>query len=307
VKTKPGRRRRVAISGLSLFSQEVAEQLERQYPQWKACVLQTNSRLEVAAALFNLLRSEVWYSIGSPFTDRWVHLCARLLRKPHVIHWVGSDIEVCKNTASLRKHLNAREIKHLTEIGWTAQELRELGMESEIAPLPLRHGASGVKPLPQRFTILLYLPRLRPDFYGRREYETLLEEFAHEELRVLVVGGGELHAPAGVQVEHLGWRDDLAEIYERSTLMIRLTPRDGLSLMVLEALSFGRYVMWSKPFPYTTHLRTLDDMRNGLRALLARHREGTLHAQYAAAEMIARQYSPERTVTKIMQTLEAAR
>ncbi|MBV8148858.1 MAG: glycosyltransferase [Candidatus Eremiobacteraeota bacterium] len=305
--TNGRRRRQVAVSGLGLFSAEVAKHVERLRPDWKASVLSTNSRIEVLAALFALLRSDVWYSIGSPITDRWVNLCARIFRKPRVIHWVGSDIEYFRNSTFLHKQMRSLEIKHLTEVSWTADELRELGLQSDIVPLPLRHTSSAVKPLPDRFTIMLYLPKSRPEFYGRRKYEALLKEFAPEGLRVFVVGGGDLQAPEGVEVVNVGWRDDLSAIFEQVTVLIRLTPRDGLSLMVLEALSFGRYVMWTKPFPYCIHVRSREELTSGLRSLLDRHRSGDLRAQYAAAEMVERNYSAERAVDGILQAWESVR
>lgn len=301
------RHRKVAISGLGLFSAEVAKHVERQGSDWKPSILSTNSRLEVFASLFTLLRSDVWYSIGSPVTDRWVYLFARLLRKPRVIHWVGSDIEFFRNTKVLHKQLRNAAIKHLTEVTWTADELRTLGLPSEIVPLPLRHYSGSVKPLPERFTILLYLPKTRPDFYGKREYERLLRQFADSQLRVFVVGGGRLNAPAGVEVHNLGWRDDLRAIFEEITVLIRLTPRDGLSLMVLEALSFGRYVMWSKPFPHSIQITSRNDLADSLQALLDRHEAGTLAPQRAAAEMIQSQYSSELAVDKILAAWESVR
>jgi hypothetical protein len=296
-----------AVSGLGLFSAEVAKHVERLRPDWKASVLSTNSRLEVLASLFALVRSDVWYSIGSPITDRWVHLCARILRKPRVIHWVGSDIEYFRNSTFLHKQMHSIGIKHLTEVSWTAEELRDLGLQSEIVPLPLRHNASTVKPLPERFTIMLYLPKSRPEFYGRRKYESLLTEFSAEQLRVFVVGGATLRTPEGVEVINLGWRDDLSTIFEQVTVLIRLTPRDGLSLMVLEALSFGRYVMWSKPFPHCIRVRSREELTSGLRSLLDRHRAGSLQPQHAAAEMVERNYSAERSVDGILRAWESVK
>ncbi|HZZ00184.1 MAG TPA: hypothetical protein VFE36_11465 [Candidatus Baltobacteraceae bacterium] len=301
------RKRRVAISGLGLFSAEVAKHVERARSDWKPAMLSTNSRLEVLASLFTLFRSDVWYSIGSPVTDRWVYLFARLLRKPRVIHWVGSDIEYFRNTKGLHRQLRSGAIKHLTEVAWTAEELRDLGLASEIVPLPLRHYSGWIKPLPERFTVLLYLPKTRPEFYGKREYERMFRQFAGSNIRVFVVGGGRLDAPPGIEIHNLGWRDDLRAIFEEVTVLIRLTPRDGLSLMVLEALSFGRYVMWSKPFPHATHIRSRRDLVDSLQELLDRHEAGGLEPQREAAEMVRGQYSSELAVDKILAAWESVR
>lgn len=307
VRHKNGRARRVAISGLDLFAAEMAAQVERLHPDWRASILRTRSRLEVLISVWNLARSDLWYSIGNPMSDRWLDLFAAAIGIPRVMHWVGSDIQTLRNSASLRRRVSAPLIRHLTEVDWTAAELLELGIDSEIAPLPLRHRTGGVKALPQRFTILLYLPATRPVFYGQLQFEHLLNELRHEDIKVLVVGGGTLKAPPEVQVVNLGWRGNLREIYEQSTVLIRLTPRDGLSLMVLEALSFGRYVIWSKPFRFVTSVRHRSDLIDSVRALLRRHCEGRLFAQYVAAETIARSYSDEAAVDRIVDQWERAR
>jgi len=298
---------RVVISGLGLFSAEMAKRVESLHPEWKASVLSTNSRLEVCAALVALSRAELWYSIGSPITDRWVHLWAKILKKPRVVHWVGSDIEYLRNTPRLRRQLRTGAVKHLAEVAWTAQELCELGVSPEIAPLPLRHFSGSVKPLPERFTIMIYLPKSRPEFYGKRQFELALEELARHRPRVIVVGGGTLEPLPSVDVVNVGWRDDLRPIFEEVTLLVRLTPRDGLSLMVLEALSFGRYVMWSKPFPFSIHVRSRGDVTDGIRDLIARHERHDLFPQYAASEMVERQYSTERSVDRILHAWESVR
>jgi hypothetical protein len=302
-----GESRQVAISGLGLFSAQVAKETERYHPEWKVSILCTNSRAEVFTSLLSLIRSDVWYSIGSPLTDRWVALCARILRKPHVIHWVGSDIEYLKNAPALRRSLRSSSIVHLAEVSWSAEELGRMGLASELAPLPLRHQCGTVPRLPATFTIMLYVPKARPEFYGKREYESLLAALSAEPLRVLVVGGGEVRAPRTVEVVNFGWRDDLRNVYEQATVLVRLTPHDGLSLMVLEALSFGRYVMWSKPFSHTILVRSWAELIDGLRSLIDRHRRQELQPQYAAAEMVTREYATERAIDRICRTWERVR
>lgn len=304
---KNGKTRRVAISGLDLFAAEMAAQVERLHPDWQASILRTRSRLEVVISLWNLGRSDLWYSIGNPMSDRWLDLFARAIGIPRVMHWVGSDIETLRNSDALRRGVSAPWIRHLTEVDWTAAELAELGLDSEIAPLPLRHRTGGVKPLPERFTILLYLPATRTAFYGQSQFEYLLSELRHEDIRVFVVGGGTLETRPEMEVVNLGWRGNLQDVYEQSTLLIRLTPRDGLSLMVLEALSFGRHVIWSKPFTFVTSVCERQALVDSVRALIQRHREGRLFPQYVAAETIARCYSDEAAVDRIVEQWERAR
>lgn len=295
----PQARHRVALSGLGLFCAEIAQYGKVYAPHWETRHLRTNSRLDVLTSIFTLATSDVWYSIGSPITDRWVARVAKILRKPRVIHWVGSDIAWLAEDESLRKMLAGTHVSHLAEVSWTADQLREVGFLPQIAPLPPRHLTAGPVPLPEKFTVMLYVPRTRTDFYGRRDFERLMQKLAGKPIRYLIVGGGDINIPAGVDAENLRWRDTLPDAYRESSVLIRFTPRDGLSLMVLEALSFGRHVLWTQQFPHTRTIYDFAGMEREINDLLEAHLNGTLQPQYDAAEMIAQQYNPEKCMDTI--------
>lgn len=292
-------KRRVAISGHTLFCEEVASQIRRVDPSWEPVILQTKRHRDTLKALFQLASSSVWYSIGSPVTDRWVYWLARLLRKPRVIHWVGSDIATARNKPDIVPLVSSKSVRHLAEVDFTARELLALGLPSTIIPLPPRFRPDRVPPLPERFTVLLYIPKTRMDFYGRADYERLVRSFADRPVRWLIVGGGKIETPAGADVRNLGWIDDLSMVYPEVTVLLRHTVRDGLSLMVLESLSFGRYVVWSQPFPYTRTATAYDELERGVNDLLERHLSGQLSPQFEAAEFAGRNYATDSCIADI--------
>ncbi len=292
-------RRRVAISGLGLFCAEISQFVKTYSPQWETRLLRTNSRLETLTSILTIATCDVWYSIGSPITDRWVDMAARWMRKPRVIHWVGSDIASLAEDASLRRMLAGPSITHLAEVAWTADQLRGLGFHPRIAPLPPRHPIGGPMPMPAIFTVMLYVPRTRTDFYGRRDFERLMHALSGKPISYIIVGGGEISVPHGVAAQNLGWRNSLSEVYERVSALIRFTPRDGLSLMVLEALSFGRHVLWTQDFPHTTLIRDFEGMKSEILHLFDAHMRGELKTQSTAADMIAKHYSPQKCTTEI--------
>lgn len=291
---------RVAISGLGLFCAHVANHAARVAPEWETRLLRTSSRLEVLTSIITLFSCDVWYSIGSPVTDRWVHLAARLLRKPRVIHWVGSDIDNLRENPQLRALLLSPRTMHLAEVAWTAEQLCEFGFNPRIAPLPPRHTDAQCLPLPDRFTVMLYVPRTRTDFYGRPAFERLMQRLAGMNIRYVAVGGGTIAAPAGEELINLGWKDNLQDVYKDVSMLIRYTPHDGLSLMVLEALSFGRHVTWTQQFPFVRTIRSYADMEDSVRDLHARHMRGELQPQRAASRMIGEDFAPEACVSKIV-------
>ncbi|HLI95348.1 MAG TPA: glycosyltransferase [Candidatus Baltobacteraceae bacterium] len=296
-----GERARIAVSGLQIFCADVAGYGNAFAPQWDVRLLRTNSRMEILTAVVALRSCRAWYSIGNPLGDRWLTLAARLFRKPRIIHWVGSDILMLANRPELRAKLARKNILHLAEAAWTAQELRRLGLEPRIAPLPPRHHHGESTPLPQTFTVMLYVPRTRTDFYGRRAFEHLMKDLRGKPVRYLIVGGGKVRVPEGVDVENFGWRDDLREAYRKASVLLRFTPHDGLSLMVLEALSYGRHVIWTQPFPFVRQVRNYADIQLEVTQMLAAHERGELRPQEDASEHVRRYYSPEACMRKLAQ------
>jgi glycosyltransferase involved in cell wall biosynthesis len=297
---------RVAISGLTLFAAQLINVMQQHPTGWRAQMMRINARLEVVTSMFTLLSSDVWYSIGAPIGDRWLHLWARILRKPRVIHWVGSDIVELYRNRRLRKLCSRPGVVNLAEVDWTIEELRKLGITASLAPLPPSFTAQTPPPMPESFTVLLYLPRSRGEFYGRREYERLIRAFMNEDVTFLVVGGGEFYAPPEAKVERLGWRARLEDVYARSSVLVRFTKHDGLSIMTLEALINGRYVLWSQDFPYATQVRSYQEIESAIRALLERHRRGDLPAQHEAASYVVETYDANRCVDRIALAWRAA-
>jgi glycosyltransferase involved in cell wall biosynthesis len=291
--------RRAVISGLDLFCSAVANEInEKHEPAWRVDILRTGSRLEVLTSIINLARAEVWYSIGSPVTDRWLDAFARLLHKKRLIHWVGSDIELLKKRPGLLRTMRRRNILHLTEVAWTQRELADLGIRSRIAPLPPRNPAKRITPLPEEFTVLLYVPKTRASFYGSKQYGRLIREFP--DIRFLIAGGGAVDVPQCANAVNLGWSHDLAKTYERSSVLVRFTERDGLSLMVLEALSYGRHVLWTQTFPATRFVRDYTEMRDQIRALYELHRAGRLALNAEGIALVANRYSIARCMDDIV-------
>ncbi|HTU70957.1 MAG TPA: hypothetical protein VMF11_11625 [Candidatus Baltobacteraceae bacterium] len=298
--------RRVAISGLELFTAQVVREVERRSNGWLAEPLRVRGRLEVASSMISLANADVWYSIGAPIGDRWLHLLARLLRKPRVIHWVGTDITALRSNKRLRRWCTSAHVQNLAEAPWTIAELRALGIEAKLAPLPPRLPRVERVALPSTFTVLFYLPKSRAEFYGRREYERLIRAFAPRNVRFFLVGGGEYYAPPGANIVALGWQTSLEHIYPETTVLIRFTQRDGLSLMTLEALAYGRHVLWTQEFPFVTRVNRYEEIERALNLLLEAHERGELRAQDDAARYISRAYSAEQCISEIAAVWETA-
>ncbi len=290
----------VAISGFPLFSAQVARGARWAAPEWDAHILRGGSRLARLVAGLQLMRSDVWYCIGSPIPDRLLHIIASLTRKRRVIHWVGSDVDALRSQPSIRRLCASDNVKHLAEVDWMVDELASFGVRASLAPLPPQvRVPERIPPLPELFSVLVYVPRSRGDFYGRREYERLFRHFIGKPIRFIVVGGGSVFVPPGADVEVIGWKTDLADVYDRTSALLRFTRHDGLSLMALEALCYGRHLIWSQDFPFGTCARTYADCERALERLLQLHLDGALQPQYDAARYVRDTYDVRRCVERI--------
>lgn len=288
---------RLAISGQEIFSSRIAANIRRHPTPISAQVLSVRNRSETGVSLLDLLASDVWYSIGQPVGPRPFELASAITRKRRVMHWLGNDVEMLRGNDALLRKFQSDSFVHLAQTDGVRMKLNELGLNVAVAPLAVVSPVSSVQPLPEQFTLLLYLPRERPEFYGRYQYERLMKALSAEPVRYIIVGGGRIDVPAGVLAEKIEWSHDLAQTYDRSTALLRFTEPDSASVMVIEALVHGRHVLWSNDFAFVTKVRSFHELEQGVRSLLKRHSAGELTAQFDAAQTMAALYSPQRCLT----------
>lgn len=108
-------------------------------------------------------------------------------------------------------------------------------------------------PMPERFSVLCKLAD--DSLYGGWLYGSdIILKVAKDlpNVRFLVVPGKESEPSwllskkdEAPNLVFLGWKDNMLEVYEQATALLRLTRYDGLSYMVIEAPALRRQVIWS--------------------------------------------------------------
>ncbi len=180
----------------------------------------------------------------------FILLFLKIMRKKVILHWIGTDVMAVGTVA--RWAFPRLVTKHLAYSPWLVDELETKNVNSTWLPVlpPLN---ADQYPLPKEFTVLVHLggSTKRNEFYGSREFEKISKNLSS--VSFLVVGRvAEKNKLTRPNVRYFGRLpyEEMDEIYRKSTVLLRLTVHDGLSLMVLEALSRGRYVVWSQEFPH---------------------------------------------------------
>ncbi len=177
----------------------------------------------------------------------FILLFLKIIRKKVILHWLGTDVMEVGSFAGW--YLPKLVTKHLAYSPWLVDELSGKGIESSWLPvLPPLNVES--LPLPKNFTVLVFLKK-RFAFYGGEYVSELIKLFPNA-LFHIVGDVNETNKIVAPNVKYFGMveYDRMDEVYNNSTVLLRLTEHDGLSLMVLEALARGRYVIWSQEFPH---------------------------------------------------------
>lgn len=237
---------------------------------------------------------------GRAFDLLWSVLRILTPKAKTIYYWIGTDVSqtlaaMHAGTISPRTVRDLRRSLHVADAQWLADELSSLGIRATVQRLP---GAltqpQTLDPLPGTFRVMTYIPDARYRFYGGLE----LFEAARQLPGVTfdVVGGAGSWIPHSLPnlVFH-GWQKDLTAFYRKSTVVVRLVEHDGMGATAVEALLFGRYVLYSYPLPHSTLIPFGDAARliESLRSFYVRHQEGTLGVNTTGQSWAAATFDPE--------------
>lgn len=184
-----------------------------------------------------------------------LRIIKKLIRfnKPIFFHWIGTDVYRFSKDWFFKKQMKRLLIKksgihNLVVNENLKNELVGVGIISEVLPLVKLNFVKNCPPFPENFSILTYLPKSRWEFYRGDMILEIAGLLPDVDFQVLC---SENISNTPLNVRTYDFIEDMSTAYKESNALLRITEHDGLSKMVLEALSYGRHVMWSSPFPYT--------------------------------------------------------
>jgi hypothetical protein len=257
-----------------------------------------------------LWRADVLYHISSRVDRRSPQaFLSRVWRKPLVIHWVGTDVLVAldEHRRGNTSHGLLSRAVHWCDAPWLAEELAEMGVQADYQPLPIVGMADVAPPLPAEFRALLYLPA---DPAARRVFDTetllrLPRELPEIEFILIPSPANSLPGPLPPNVETHGWEHDMDAVYRRVTVLVRLTSHDGTSFMSIEAMSRGRYVIWTYPMTGVIQADGLPAVVAVLRDLSERHKRAELPLNEEGMRFARENFDSDQIAAEIDRRLRA--
>jgi hypothetical protein len=298
------RKPRILILGLPYFGRMLEGLLVKR--RWEASFAEHPGRdiLGWARLVPKVLRADVIYFIGSRIERNSPQdLLMRVRRKPVVIHWVGTDVQIALDeakTGRVSRRIVDRAI-HWADAPWLVDELATIGVTSDEVALPVPGLPSGTPPLPERFRVLLYCP---VDAFDREVFDldTLLRlplEFPEISFVLIPSPAETLPGPLPPNLDCRGWVEDIDTLYKDISLYVRLTSHDGVSFMVLECLARGRQVIWPFALPGVIQVSGFEAVAAVVRDLAAKHAAGTLGPNHVGREYVMAHYDAERLTREL--------
>lgn len=194
-------------------------------------------------------------------------LIFRCVGKRVVLHFVGTDLLSLQSSGS-RKKREARIVQRFASVVADGQnlvdELSQLGIAAQLLPFVTSNVNEDRSSLywengpPWKF--VSYIPAKARDFYG---FDTVIEaarRFPVFEFLILHMKKEDCSQPLPPNVKLLGRVENVGEILKSCHALIRITEHDGMPMMVVEALSCGRYVVFSGTFPCCRQAGNIDEV-----------------------------------------------
>ena len=286
-------RYRVVIHGLTYFCRQLPHLLGNE--NWDIRDRSQHTLGQLAQLVKDLRTCDLVFNWGGR-TDMGPFLWgARALgAKKIVTFWCGSDVLRAQRPLLKRPPdpWIGRQI-HWAASASLANEVQSLGLSCEHVQCSFVDTVEQPKPLPKEFSVLVFLPRPDlADLYGWDRVVEVARELSHVRFTLVGLREGTLETPPNIEIHR--WVQDLAPMYQRSTVLWRPVRHDaGIAFMVLEALAHGRHVLYSSPIPGAIQVKDARDARQQLELLHALHKTGALPLNEAGREAVARVYRRE--------------
>ncbi len=262
--------KKVALIGLPYFTEQIAKVISGEDFSFKILSHETWKKMSFPQKKYFLSDVQVVHFIWGQRKVN-VFLWAKWRGLIMINHYVGTDVlrllEGKKSNWIKAKISNLLASKTLSISPNLQSELKSLGIPSEVSSFHVLELPDNLPPLPEFPAAFAYIPAEREDFYGWHYVEQLIRDFPQVTFYILGHKGEGKEKFENAQF--LGWQADITPWIRASHIYIRMTKHDGLPRTILEALSYGRQVIFNREFPHCRYAGDYRQLKEQFADLLA--------------------------------------
>jgi len=299
------KKQRVLIVGYPHFARKLCQGLKKVDKRNAYFTLNTywNTWHRIISPLY-LLTADVLYSLNGTLSNSGLMNLAFKLNKRVIIHWMGTDVSKAiakiENNQQDERYFSA---EHYTVAPWLREELSTIGIDAKVLSIAAQEANIEIKPFPEKFTILTYLPENRADFYGKPALIQAAKTFP--EINFIVVGDLKPFEGSPSNVEFKGWTKNVDPYIESSVALMRFMEHDGMSYMVIDTLARGRYVLYNRNFPGVEYVQSLGELMEAIFSLKQRFDAGNLPLNKKAASRVQVDFNKDSLMNKVKDVINS--
>ncbi len=216
-----------------------------------------------------LLQSDIVYCVGGTYKKDKTMVLARILRKRTIIHWIGTDVLFAMKKAQTGSKFQRNDIE-LAGSELLVEELNGIGIKAYRIPIVPFGMNFSLKKMPDKHSVLVYLPKERAEFYGYNIIKELARREPHIYFHIVANDGMEELKYNNVIFHGYLNGEAMEQLYEQITILVRYPEHDGMSMMVIEALGMGKHVLYKYKHPYveTPQSENISDIYESFKSMI---------------------------------------
>jgi glycosyltransferase involved in cell wall biosynthesis len=168
-----------------------------------------------------------------------------------LVHWIGTDVyQMWHNTSfagvsDLKKMFKQLKVTHWTEYKTTHDEMKALGIKSDIVPLPCEKILE-LCALPEEFSVGVYINPTQDMYFENEMYDIAR---AMPDIKFKFFGNKDKVGRTEENCEWVGYVD-MDEFIKNTSCLLRITVHDGLPLGPIQFFMKGRDVVTNVNLDY---------------------------------------------------------
>lgn len=240
----------------------------------------------------DLRKVDVVYNVfTSPYFWKKAKI-AKMLQKKVLTHWIGTDARYTDEGRVNFKKLKYID-KHISCFQAISDQLAGHNIDTEIVPIVPFKLKFDLAKMPEKDSVLIYMPKGVESDYGYEEISKVFPMFP--DLKFNIVANDDKEKFSKFKNVYVLGRLPLSEmehLYDNISIVVRIHVNDGLSMSVLEALAKGKRVIWNYDFPYCLPGKTAEEIIESINISLKESPEPDIEAH----NFLVENYSKEKVL-----------
>lgn len=259
------RKKRIGLIGSSQI-EHISKVLESDFEVIQGSLPPEKTVKAIIDLMLFFRKADIVYWVFAPNNTK-AFFFAKLFRTKVVLHWIGTDVfYATQNVDKYKRVANAADLNLVCYDG-LKKELNDIGIDALTVPIvPYNINLNPAK-TPDQHKILIYMPTNREDWYGYNTIMTVAKAFPNIEFLIVANSNHDLFLNKNItSLGHLS-HEEMDELYDHISIVLRCTKHDGYSMSIIEGLSKGKTVIWNHEHPFAIYACSSEDIISAIQAI----------------------------------------